>query len=254
VDCARTQNLIHAYLDRELDLVRHLEIEHHLQNCAACGQTYECLQALKEGLGADEMYFKAPDALRERLRSAMLPTETPRRVPRRLPWRAASFVGAAAALLVVGWSFGRYVPLGHAGKPDDGLAREVVAGHVRSLMAAHLTDVTSSNKHTVKPWFNGKVGFPVPVNEPSLQDLFLVGGRLDYIDHRSVAALVYRLREHKINVFLWREADEGEAALSATECEGYNLVHWTHQGMEFWAVSDLNMNDLKDFAARLREP
>jgi anti-sigma factor RsiW len=245
---------MHAYLDRELDLVRHLEIENHLQDCTACSQTYECFQALKEGLGADEMYFKAPDQLRERIRSAMRPTEPTRRTPRRLPWRAASLVAAAVALLVVGWSFGRYAPLGHAAKPDDALAREVVAGHVRSLMAAHLTDVASSNKHTVKPWFNGKVGFPVPVAEPSLTDLALVGGRLDYLHHRSVAALVYRLREHKINVFIWREADEGEAALTATECEGYNLVHWTHQGMEFWAVSDLNTKELKDFAELVREP
>src|SRR5262249_22982978 len=153
-------NLIHAYLDRELDLVRHLEIEHHLQDCAACSQTYECLQALKEGLGADKVYFKAPEQLRERIRSALHPTDAPKRNPRRLPWRAASMVAAAAALLVVGWSFGRYVPLGHTAKKDDGLAREVVAGHVRSLMAAHLTDVPSSDKHTVKPWFNGRVGFP----------------------------------------------------------------------------------------------
>jgi anti-sigma factor RsiW len=253
VDCARTQNLMHAYLDRELDLVRHLEIEQHLQDCTACSQTYESLQALKRGLGADEMYFKAPDHLRERLQSSMRPAEAPRRVVRRLPWRAASLVAAAAALLVVGWSFGRFVPLGPAVKTDDGLARELIASHVRSLMAAHLTDVASSNKHTVKPWFSGRVSFPVPVSDPSLQDLALVGGRLDYLDHRSVAALVYQLREHKINLFIWREADEGETAMTATECEGYNLVHWVHQGMHFWAVSDLNMKELKEFAALVRE-
>ncbi|MCC6719450.1 MAG: anti-sigma factor, partial [Acetobacteraceae bacterium] len=153
--------------------------------------------------------------------------------------------------------------------PDIGAApelrREVVAGHVRSLLVAgHLMDVGSSDRHTVKPWFAGRLDFSPPV--PDLADVGfpLAGGRLDYLDGRTVAALVYRRRDHVINVFVWPEAAAGPPTAprrmdaSTARDGGHAVVRWTEGGMAFWAVSDLNAAELADFAAmfnaRARDP
>jgi anti-sigma factor RsiW len=134
----------------------------------------------------------------------------------------------------------------------DRLAQEVISCHVRSLMVGHRTDVASSDQHTVKPWFQGKLDFTPPVSDFAEQGFPLVGGRLDYLQGRPAAALVYQHREHIINLFVWPSENGSEAAPRTSVRQGFNLVHWTDHGMNFWAVSDLNRGDLGKFCQLIK--
>jgi anti-sigma factor RsiW len=191
----------------------------------------------------------APVGLAERIAADLRGTApaaappTPARPWRR--WFDAALVfgaGAATAWLVLA----SVVLPGSA----DGIGDEIAASHVRSLMAAHLTDVTSTDRHTVKPWFAGKLDFSPPVTDLAAQGYALAGGRLDVIGGRPVAALVYQERQHVINLFVW-PAPAGRT--SAQTRQGYSLVGWTQGGMQFWAVSDASLPDLQAFAQTLRE-
>jgi anti-sigma factor RsiW len=133
------------------------------------------------------------------------------------------------------------------------LAHEVLAGHLRSLMPGHLMDVASTDQHTVKPWFNGRVDFSPPVSDFAAAGFRLAGGRLDYLDGRTVAALVYRRRKHIVNVFVWPAAESGESTIDSTAMDGFNLMHWRRGGMNVWLVSDLNPAELRDLARLLRD-
>ena len=250
MSCEEVRELLPAYADGELDAARALAIEKHLAGCAACAARLQEARALSKALGTHAPYHRMPDALRARL-SASLPREAAqpgRSAPHRqwLPLGAALAAGMVLALGANLFMAGRAT--------DDRLADEVIAGHVRSLMANHLEDVASSDQHTVKPWFIGKLDFAPPVRDPAARDFPLIGGRLDYIGGRSVAALVYRHRSHMINLFVW-PADSASQTEPETESrKGYSLVHWTDSGMNWWAVSDLNAAELGSFAQTLRAP
>ncbi len=249
MNCEAAQNLLDAYLDGELDPPGRLEIERHMQDCGLCAHGYEERRALQRAVGGSGLRYKAPAELQQKIRFALrreANAEKPSRtVPRRWFAAAASVAIAALALLVV-------LPFMRGRAGDDLVAREVLAGHVRSLMANHLADVPSSDKHTVKPWFNGKLDFSPPVEDFAAQGFPLIGGRLDYIDNRPVAALVYQRRKHFINVFVWPASSDKQSPATIIERQGYDLFHWTKGGMNYWVVSDLEQNDLRNFVDMLQ--
>ncbi len=246
--CDEIHELLSPYADGELDLVRDLEFERHLRECAACDVALERTRSLSARLGDPALYHEPPADLSRRVRISLARANRPRgRLPS-LPWGRLGVVAAAAALVAIAF----WGVLRAASPPaEELLAREVVAGHVRSLMANHLFDVESSDQHTVKPWFLGKVDFVPEVKDLAGQGFPLAGGRLDYVDNRPAAALVYRREKHVINVFVWRAA-ANDAPLVCLERQGYHLIGWTDHDRTFWVVSDLNEQELRAFAELLR--
>jgi anti-sigma factor RsiW len=252
VNCQETQDLIHGYVDGELDLVRSLEIERHIKGCESCSRAYRTLQELKGALQAVPLRFTASNDLRRRIRSSLREAGEPAPARRFLDWmqawRWAGAVAAVALVAVISWNLAR---ISRAPSGDELVAQEVIDSHVRSLMANHLEDVPSTDQHTVKPWFNGKLDFSPPVQDLAKEGFPLVGGRLDYLENRPVAALVYQRRKHFINLFIWPSTHaSGQGAVMR---QGYNLLHWTQSGMAFWAASDLNNAELQEFVKLLQQ-
>ena len=254
MSCPDNETLIHGYLDGELDLVSALRFEAHLKECPSCAQAYENHKALSHTLKSGPFYFRASGKLEQRIRTALVesrPAASHPTVPSRkarwpkLPRLSWGFLSVAASLALVALIALRFVPSPQHPSADQFLAQEVLASHVRSLMASHLTDVPSSDQHSVKPWFDGKLDFSPPVEDLSAQGFPLVGGRLDYLADRPVAALVYQRRKHFINLFIWPSTER--SAQEAVMRQGYNLIHWTHAGMTYWAASDLNYRELGEF-------
>ena len=245
--CEETRDLIHAHLDGELDLVNSMEVERHLQDCDECSQVYQAMRSLRPAIGNDAVRFEPPAAFEKRLRSTLRRENQPRSFV--FGWRW--LVAATAFVIVIGlvWTL---APRLNRRSENDLLAQEIVSSHVRSLMADHLTDVPSSDQHTVKPWFDGKLDFSPPVRDFSQQGFSLNGGRLDYIGHRPVAALVYQRRQHSINVFVWPATDATRMSESASVSHGYNVIRWSNGGMSYWVVSDLNVDELRQFAQLLQ--
>jgi anti-sigma factor RsiW len=245
--CREVHNLLEAYSDGELDLVRHLEVEAHLTQCAACTEQVENLQSLRTALSSPNMYHRAPAALRIRLQRTQAPIARPRTWLRTLAAAAAILllIGAGTA---IGLRWLRPQPA-----VEERLAELVVAGHVRSLQADHLTDVASTDQHTVKPWFRGRLDFSPEVPDLSPQGYALAGGRLDYLADRPVAALVYQRRSHAINLFNWPIGNNEVTAVQAYSRQGFHLRHWQRGGMTWWAISDLNDQELDEFVRLFQE-
>jgi anti-sigma factor RsiW len=251
VTCEQARALMHAYVDGELDLVRSLEVEAHLNACAACARERAGLQTLRAAISGGALYHEAPAWLERTIRSAL---RDERRAERgrgyafaRYGWAGAA---AAAVVLVTLLVTGR-LPFGSPA--SDLTAREVVDDHLRSLTANHLADVLSSNQHTVKPWFDGRLNFTPPVEDLGAQGFPLVGGRLDYLDGHPIAAVVYRRREHVINLFIWPARNAADTRPVSQVREGYNIAHWTKSGMTYWAVSSVNAAELGRFAELMRD-
>lgn len=230
MDHCESEEMLGAYHDGELEMARGLEVEAHLRECPVCAQELRRLAAISAAV-RQAPYHQAPRSV------GVLPALLARRRGR---WPVVLLAAAAcvAAFVLIGTN-------SHSGSPQSDLAKEVVSAHIRSLQANHLVDVPSEDRHTVKPWFTGKLDFAPDVTPPP--GFELVGGRLDYLDGRSVAALIYRYRQHTINLFTWpaRQTDEWPAGETL---QGFHVVHWVRGGMNWWAVSDLAEDELRQMA------
>jgi mycothiol system anti-sigma-R factor len=265
MNCDEATKLMDGYLDGELDPITSQKIEQHLRDCRKCEQAYQAHTALAHAISRGAPYYKAPAELRQRVQSSLRDAVgvrasrsaarenhaslTSRWAKRRpvlpeIPW---NWLALAAAIILAAIIASSFLPRLRPPTSDQFLATQLIASHVRSLMADHLTDVASSDQHTVKPWLDTKLDFAPPVVDLSSEGFPLIGGRLDYLDNRPVAALVYGRRKHFINLFVWPAAsDEAKAPKTITR-EGYQLLHWADSDFNYWAVSDVNVNDIQLF-------
>ena len=234
--------LIHPYVDGELDVANGREIEQHLDGCDDCRLLEQRARALRTALRKSLPSYSAPTTLKRSVRTALRREARPVH-PFLSPW-ALFATGAACALLILAFAFFQ-----NARASRNTLTDELVSNHIRSLLATHLVDVVSSDQHTVKPWFDGKIDFAPEVRDLSAAGFPLEGGRLDYLHGRTVVALVYRRNKHPINLFIEPAATRDHTNPATSTRRGYNLLHWTQGGMDYWAVSDLNTAELREFAA-----
>lgn len=249
--CELSAGLLHAYLDSELDAVRAAEFERHLEGCATCTAGLAAAESLRSGLQRAQLYEAAPEKLDQKLRLEFRPAEKAK-PPRIAPIPLWRWFAVAAALILVTSLAWYAVPRLHftngGAPPSIVTSAELIDAHIRSLQAGHLTDVTSTDQHTVKPWFDGKLDFIPPVTDYTQDGFPLVGGRLDVLGGRNVAALVYGRRKHLVNVFVWPTTDADTPIHGPGSKQGFQWVHWRHKGMEFCAVSDVSGDDLRGLA------
>jgi len=254
LSCESAQELIHGYVDGELDLVRSLEVEQHIDECEICALAYRSQTTLRSSLRNDSLYYSASENLKKRIQSSLRKEAKSEMLPRGLGWRWLTVGASLAFMLLVGVVAWRLAPRSIRPSGDELLAQEIVSDHVRSLqMPDHLTDVLSSDQHTVKPWFDGKVDFAPPVKDFASQDFRLYGGRLEYLNNRTAATLIYQRRLHYINLFIWPAEQAGSTGEVAIQRQGYNLIHWSGSGMNFWAISDLNSVELRELVRLVQQ-
>lgn len=254
MDCNESRGLIEADTDGEIELVRHLELAAHLRSCPDCTRRAEVVRgrnaALREGLPR----FSAPADLAGRIRAALPGGEAPNpaavSVARpaasiRSLWPALGLAASLAFAMLVGFSWGG------ARARADRLYDEAFTSHVRSLQAGHLTDVVSTDQHTVKPWFAGKLDFSPPVTDLAEAGFPLTGGRLEEMGGRPAAALIFHRRQHTINLFIWPAGADPVAARAGAR-DGFQATGWTRDGFNFLAVSDIPAAELAQFAEAFR--
>ena len=265
MNCEEATNLMDGYLDGELDPITSQKIEQHLRECPKCEQAYEAHTALTHAISQRTPYHKAPVELRERIqfslreaiggppaaalqREDLLAVKGPRQcavaIIFEMPWNWLALAAAIVLAAIIGSTL---LPRLHQPGAEQFLATQLIASHVRSLMADHLTDVASSDQHTVKPWLDAKLDFAAPVVDLAGDGFPLIGGRLDYLDNHSVATLIYQRRKHFINLFIWPTTPEDTKAQKVVAREGYHLLHWVDGDFNYWAVSDVNVGDLQSF-------
>lgn len=263
MNCEEATKLMDGYLDGELDPITNQTIEQHLRECSNCDQAYKTHGSLIRAIGNATPYYKAPANLDQRIRSSLRGEVADRATPNvvrdppslfsrkrpeprtRLWGTPANWLGLAAAVIFGALIVLNLVPRSQRPEADQFLATQLIASHVRSLMASHLTDVASSDQHTVKPWLDEKLDFAPPVIDLSSEGFPLVGGRLDYLNNRSVAALVYQRRKHFINLFVWPTESNATQPTKVISRQGYQLLHWGDSNFDYWAVSDVNSSDLQ---------
>jgi anti-sigma factor RsiW len=241
--CHEAGRLLDAFVDNELEPAESADLQAHLASCAACSHLLADRESLSR-LVRHLPYYPASDQLRAKI----LRMSTRQRFnPSLLAWAA---VLALAVSLGGSVEVMRFARARHVVETTASVADEVVGDHVRALRDAHLFDVRSSDQHTVKPWFLGKLDFSPPVEDLSSVGFSLVGGRLDRVAGQAVAALVYQRRLHPINVFIWPAGDR--TAADSRSIRGFQVRHWIRNGMSFWAVSDLNDAELGEFVRALQ--
>jgi anti-sigma factor RsiW len=253
---------VDAFVDGELDLAAQLEIEQRMQHDEALRQQVETLRALREAVREKAEHHAAPAGLRDRMsavleaarRDAPAPVRAPKRrasplaatLGRWLDWRPLVAASAFVAVLAVTLNL---VVL--QSSRQELLMDEAVASHVRSTVGQHLVDVASSDHHTVKPFLSARLGFSPPVHELPLPGSVFLGGRVDYLDGRPVAALVYRQGEHVVNAFVWPDASGDSAPQFATQ-RGFRIAHWSQGGMRHCVISDVNREEFQHLVDAVR--
>ena len=246
--CVPTKSLLESYLDEELDAIQRVRVAEHLASCSSCAGVRAQLLELRAGIRAHAPYYRAPAGLRERIQVSVRQADRRADRPDTAPWRWIAIAASILLAVSAAWNIALFPS---RSSRVDLIAQDILSSHVRSLMGAHLLDVPSSDQHTVKSWFNGKLDFSPDVRDFAAQGFPLIGGRIDYVGGRSVAALVYQRRKHLINVFTWPSAATGGGP--EFDRNGYHVVHWNKSGMTWWAVSDLNAGELRQFEDLYRQ-
>jgi anti-sigma factor RsiW len=240
--CAESEILLHALLDGELDAGHAREVEAHLEGCPRCAAQLAAYREMQQAMSAAQLRYMAPMSLCRRVEKALPPA------PARAANRRSVLKGFAMGTVLSTAIAASLVVAVIRTDQDQRALDDVITAHVRSLQGDHLTDVQTSDQHTVKPWFNGEVDVAPPVVDLTAQGFRLIGGRLDYIDGRAVASIVYRRRQHVINLFVAPEDSDHRAANETIQ--GFNIRRWTAQGFKFSAVSDINAEELQEFVEK----
>ena len=248
--CAELSELIHGYLDGELDLVRSLEVEEHLKDCPGCMQGYHEHQALHTALSSGHLYFEAPARLRKSV-NAVVRAASRAEAPRSIWWmpRLRLFVPVALAALAALLALVFLTPAAR----NNPLAQQIVSAQVDSLQKDHLTEVASADPSILKSWFYAKLGFGVPAVDLASHDFPLLGGRSTTIAQHPAAVLVYYYQKQPVSLFVWPLKGEPTSPEKHLRHRGYQLVHWTQSGLSCWAVSDIKPAALQQFAKLVQE-
>jgi anti-sigma factor RsiW len=255
MNCAEASVLLHALIDNELDAGHAREVEAHVASCPDCAARLKEFRAMREGMSAARLKESAPASLRSRIELA-LPASSARTTatPSWSDWLAHSwrtFAGGFAAGTALAAAVAASLVIGIVHNDQDHLiANEVVSAHLRSLQPGHLTDVETSDQHTVKPWFNGKLDMAPPVIDLTAQGFALTGGRLDYVNREPVATIVYLRRKHVINLFVAEKMGTATRETKSEVIQGFNIRHWQEEGLNLWAVSDVNADELDEFCRK----
>ena len=242
--CAEAEIMLHALLDAELDAGHALAVETHLASCPRCEAQLQAYRELQKAMPAARLRFTAPASLRRRIEAAL--PAPPARVSSRRSVLKGFAMGSALSAAIAATLVVAVIRTDR----DERAVGDALSAHLRSLQGEHLTDVQTSDQHTVKPWFNGKLEVAPPVVDLTAQGFRLIGGRLDYIDGRAVAAIVYRRRTHVINLFVAPAASPGRSSASIEKVQGFNIRRWDTDGLEFFAVSDIEAEELQEFGAK----
>ncbi|MDP8989941.1 MAG: anti-sigma factor [Acidobacteriota bacterium] len=246
--CREAGPLLNARLDNELDMAGAASIDLHLSNCRLCSTQYAALEKLREEIAAADLAYSPSVTLERKLAAQFLKEQKP---PSRLwsaNWLRPSVMAAAAIVVVI---LAISIPMLRSSRENDAFAAEILDNHLRALQSVHQVDVPSSDQHTVKPWFQGKTDFSPPVPDLNKDDFILIGGRLEVIRQQPAAAIVYRRRQHVIDLYVSPSAGADSKA-ELRELGGYHLLHWAQHNMSYWAVSDVDATDLRTFAALIR--
>jgi anti-sigma factor RsiW len=242
MNCSR--ELLEGYLDEELDLVLKAEVEEHLAGCRSCSDAYSQIRERQAMIRAHAPYYDASPQLRQSVLDAVrLAAGKPDSPGRNVPWRWLAIAASVLLAFSLAWNFSQ---LRTRMPQREVLAENILSSHVRSLIGTHLLDVVSSDQHTVKPWFNGKLDFAPVVKDFAPQGFPLIGGRIEYLSGRNVAALIYQRRKHVINLFTW-PSTSSDAKESRFSRNGYHVIQWSDPSMTYWAVSDVAATDLQQF-------
>jgi anti-sigma factor RsiW len=242
MNCEEAEVLLHALIDGELDAGHAREVETHIAGCPHCAAALSDYREMSKLMASADVRYKAPSELRQRIEAALPQAKVVQMPSRRSVLRGFAMGSAVSAIAATG-----LVAIVLRNDDMERIQSEVVSAHLRSLQAGHLIDVVSTDQHTVKPWFNGKLDVAPPVIDLTAEGFTLIGGRLDYVDARAIGAVVYRRRQHVINLFVAQTASTERRSAKIETVQGFNIRHWSDRGLNYWAVSDLAKDELAEF-------